>query len=75
MNTKKIGKFEIAQCTNGYILSLINPNYAPSEVRRGLQSGDNSYILGQYIASTPKELADMVVTMLVETRLDQIDNA
>lgn len=64
--TKKLGKFEVTQADNGFILGLINTEYVP-----GGMSGNakTPYYTRTYVARDAQELADMVVTHLVTERL------
>lgn len=63
---KRLGKFEVTQVANGFTLGLINRNYQP-----GMKSGDgDGYYSTLYIASTPQELAEIMVAHLVTERME-----
>ena len=64
--TKKLGKFEITQADNGFILGLINAEYMPGGNGNGQRQ---QYYTKTYVAKDAQELADMLVTHLVTERL------
>lgn len=55
-------KFEITQVANGYILGLINPNFAPGD-------RENKYYSTAYVATSPQDVADQLVAFLVQERM------
>jgi len=63
--TKKLGKFEITQADNGFILGMINTEYVPG----GNGNQRQQYYTKTYVAKDAQELADMLVTHLVTERL------
>lgn len=61
MPNRKLGKFEVTQCANGYILGLINGDYTP---------GKGNYYVTSYIAATPQDLAEQMIAHLVMERME-----
>lgn len=65
MKNQQLGKFQVSKVANGFVLSVLNPNYKPGQ-------GDNGgYVEVSYIAETIEGLANQLVSHLVTERLDK----
>ena len=62
---RKLGKFEITQVANGFILGLINSDYRPGMDR------DQPYYKVTYIAKDAEDLASQLVAHLVVERMEK----
>lgn len=64
MANRKLGKFEVTQAENGYILGMINTDYVPGNGAKA------PYYTRTYVATSPEDLANQMVTLLVTERLE-----
>lgn len=65
MKNQQLGKFQVSKVANGFLLSVLNPNYKPGQSEAG------NYVEVSYIAETLEGLANQLVAHLVTERLDK----
>lgn len=61
----RLGRFEVTQVANGFTLNIINPNW------KNNNDPENPYYKYTYIASEISEIGDLLVTHLVQERIDE----